>query len=263
MTLNLLRGGPLSHQPQIIGLHPTPWPFDYNCTPMAPPGIRVLVHIKPQDRATWSPLGKDGWYTGPAFESYRCYTVWIWASRSTRMCGTLTWLPTKLAMPGALSTDQILSGIHTSIVHALQHPSPVLPVTPLTTTHHDALLRLTDILPSMVVSSPPTISLAPETPTADLAPTPSLSAPPTLEPFPDPSLRVAVPAAPDNTSLRVPTPTAPNLARRTIQFAPLPSDILVATVSNSTGLHGKRAAPQNAAFSSPSATVKCHYNVPP
>ncbi|KAI2513346.1 hypothetical protein MHU86_1117 [Fragilaria crotonensis] len=158
---------------------------------MAPPGSRVLVHVKPQDRATWSPLGKNGWYTGPAFESYRCYAVWIWASRSTRICGTLTWLPTKLAMP-------------------------------------------------------------------DLTPTPSLSAPPTLEPFPDPSLRVAVPAAPDNTSLRVPTPTAPNLARRTIQFAPLPSDILVATVSNSTGLHGKRAAPQD---SSPSAT--CHPHLLP
>ena len=116
---------------------------------MAPPGIRVLVHVKPQDRATWSPHGKDGWYTGPALESYRCYTVWIWASRATRICDMLTWLPTKLVMPIASSTNRILSGID-AILHALQHPSPASPLAPLTATRHDALLRLTDILTAVI-----------------------------------------------------------------------------------------------------------------
>jgi hypothetical protein len=39
--------------------------FDFNRTPLAPPGIRVLVHEKPDKRTTWSPHASDGWYIGP------------------------------------------------------------------------------------------------------------------------------------------------------------------------------------------------------
>lgn len=70
---------------------------------------------------------------------------------------------------------------------------------------------------------------------APLAPTTADSA------TPDASLRVAVSPIPgkEDTSLRVvaPSPTPP---RRTVQLAPLPSDTLVATFSNSTGLQGKQ-----------------------
>ena len=69
-TLNLLRGSrinptKLSAHAQMHG-H-----FDLNRTPLAPHGIRVLVHIKPSNHTMWSPHGADGWYTGPALESYR------------------------------------------------------------------------------------------------------------------------------------------------------------------------------------------------
>ena len=111
------------------------------------PAFRVHIHVKPQDRTTWSLHGKDGWYTGPALESYRCCTVWIWQSRSSRICDTITWLPTKLAMPIASSIDRILSGIDTT-VQVLHHPLSASPSAPLSTTHHDELLQLTDILTS-------------------------------------------------------------------------------------------------------------------
>jgi hypothetical protein len=52
--------------------------FDFNHTPLAPPGLRVLVHEKPQNRETWSPHALDGWYIGPALETYQCYNVWLW-----------------------------------------------------------------------------------------------------------------------------------------------------------------------------------------
>ena len=71
LTLNLLRGSrinpKLSAWAQVNGL------YDYNCTPLAPPGCRVLVHAKPQQSNTWSPHALDGWYVGPAVDSYRCY----------------------------------------------------------------------------------------------------------------------------------------------------------------------------------------------
>jgi hypothetical protein len=52
--------------------------FDFNQTPLAPPSIHIIAHEKPADRETWSPRGLDGWYIGPALESYCCFMVWIW-----------------------------------------------------------------------------------------------------------------------------------------------------------------------------------------
>lgn len=70
LSLNLLRGSrmnsKLSAWEQLHGA------FDFKRTPIAPPGIRVLVHNKPGVRGTWSPHALDGWYLGPALDSYRC-----------------------------------------------------------------------------------------------------------------------------------------------------------------------------------------------
>ncbi|KAI2511195.1 hypothetical protein MHU86_3160 [Fragilaria crotonensis] len=244
-TLNLLRGSHIN--PKLSAYAQLHGHFDYNRTPMAPPGIRVLVHVKPVDRTSWSPHAEDGWYTGPAFDSYRCYRVWIWASSVLRICDTLTWLPTKLTLPVASSDDRILAGIHT-IVQALQQPAPASPLAPLPATHHDALLRLTALL--QAISDPPVT-----TPLAALPSPPAPSLPGGDTSTPGASLRVAastlvlplpplVPAPPHSPSLRVPTPVSPLTTvgppQRTVHFAPLPSDILGGTFRNSTGLRGTK-----------------------
>ena len=36
--------------------------FDFNRTPLAPPGMKVLVYETPDQRRTWAPHGIDGWY---------------------------------------------------------------------------------------------------------------------------------------------------------------------------------------------------------
>ena len=46
--------------------------FDYNATPLVPPGTKVLAHDKPSKRATWGPNGEEGWTIGPSPEHYRC-----------------------------------------------------------------------------------------------------------------------------------------------------------------------------------------------
>jgi len=71
----------------------------------------VLVHEKPQQRSTWAPHALDGWYLGPALESYRCYNVWIWETRSERICDTLSWFPTQVKMPTASTDDLILASL--------------------------------------------------------------------------------------------------------------------------------------------------------
>jgi hypothetical protein len=59
MTLNLLRT--LQINPRLLAWSQVHEPFDFNRTPLAPPGTRVLVHEKPSLRGTCSPLAVDGW----------------------------------------------------------------------------------------------------------------------------------------------------------------------------------------------------------
>ncbi|MCK7513581.1 MAG: hypothetical protein MZV70_62540 [Desulfobacterales bacterium] len=92
LTLNLLRGSRIN--PKLSAYAQLHGSYDFNRTPIAPPGIRVLVHDKPANRTTWSPHALDGWYTGPALDSYRCYRVWLWDSRTERIADTVSWFPT-------------------------------------------------------------------------------------------------------------------------------------------------------------------------
>ena len=59
VTLNLLRpfriNPTLSAHAQLHGL------FDFNATTFAPPGTKVIVHLKPTIRRSWEPRGQDGW----------------------------------------------------------------------------------------------------------------------------------------------------------------------------------------------------------
>eukprot|EP00957_Ditylum_brightwellii_P053208 4034464-Ditylum_brightwellii.AAC.1 len=49
--------------------------FHFEATPMAPPGTRCYIHIKPHKQASWGFHAEDAWYVGPALQHYRCYTV--------------------------------------------------------------------------------------------------------------------------------------------------------------------------------------------
>ena len=60
LTLNLLRAArsnpKLSVYAYLFGS------FDFNATPLAPPGTKVIIHSKPGNRASWDANGKEGWY---------------------------------------------------------------------------------------------------------------------------------------------------------------------------------------------------------
>ena len=38
--------------------------FNFNRTPFPPPGTRILVHAKPENKSTYAPHGSDEWYIG-------------------------------------------------------------------------------------------------------------------------------------------------------------------------------------------------------
>ena len=59
--------------------------FDFNTTPMAPPGKKVIAHEKPNQRAIQSKHVVLGWYIGPSLEHYRCYRIFATETRSERI----------------------------------------------------------------------------------------------------------------------------------------------------------------------------------
>ena len=231
MTLNLLRGSRIN--PRLSAYAQLHGHFDFNRTPLAPPGIRVLVHIKPSERTSWSPHGEDGWYTGPALEAYRCYTVWLWETRATRTCDTLTWFPTKTVMPLASSNDLILAGIQ-DIVQALEKPTAGSPFDPLTDSHHEALRQLTTILTSLASPPRPTLTVPPSVAIT--------TEPPQL--IEDAPLRMALPPSPLPTALDDVAQTDPPLRVekpiKAVKFAPLPTPATSDTFANTTGATGKK-----------------------
>ena len=119
LTLNLLqtaRANPsLSAHTYLFGN------FDFNSTPLAPPGTKVMVHLKPNVRSTWDSRAKDGWYIGPSMHHYRCVRCYLPATRREVDTDTVTFLPKHIKFPEVHLHDflhqaatDILSLIHNS-----------------------------------------------------------------------------------------------------------------------------------------------------
>jgi hypothetical protein len=107
LTLNLLRTSRIN--PKLFAHAQMHGFLNFNKTPIATPGIRVLVHENPSMRGTWTPHAVDGWYLGPTIDHYRSYKVWIWEIKATRITDTLTWFPSKVKMPSASSTYESIA----------------------------------------------------------------------------------------------------------------------------------------------------------
>jgi hypothetical protein len=138
ISLNLLRRSRLN--PKLSAHAHLHGFFYYNRTLIGPPGTRVLTHEKPSNRASLSTHAFDGWYTGPALDSYRCYTIWMWDICRERIFNTLTWFPSKVTMPLASSVDLIIASAN-DIIHALDNPSsnsPLAPSLTVTSTSSDS-----------------------------------------------------------------------------------------------------------------------------
>jgi hypothetical protein len=70
--------------------------FDFNKTPLAPPGTRVVVHVTPNQRANVASHGINGWWVGPSKGHCRCHKCHIPSTYGVRDALTINWFhPTK------------------------------------------------------------------------------------------------------------------------------------------------------------------------
>ena len=90
VTLNLLL--PSNTHPQLSFHCHLFGPFNYRYTPLAPPGLPVLAHVKPNQWQTWDLHSLDGWYLGHAPNHYRCHRVYVNSHKSERNFDTMEFL---------------------------------------------------------------------------------------------------------------------------------------------------------------------------
>ena len=147
LTLNLLRGSRLD--PSLSAWAQLHGAYDFNAHPIAPVGMRIVLHEKPGQRATWAPHGVEGFYLGPALEHYRCYRGWVISTQRERVVDTVAWHPTTVHMPGSSERELLTKAIkdlqgaiiaHSSTLPSTQSPS-------LTELHQQLATLFPDIPP--------------------------------------------------------------------------------------------------------------------
>ena len=103
ITLNLLRASRIN--PNLSAYAALFGNFNYDRTPLAPPGSKVIAHEKPGQRRSWGAHGVDGWYIGPALNHYRCHRVYLPSTRGERVSDTVEFFPHRGNIPAVTPAD--------------------------------------------------------------------------------------------------------------------------------------------------------------
>lgn len=126
ITLNLLRASQI--HPQLSSYASVFGNFNFNRTPLAPPGTKIVFHNKATQRASWAFHGQEGWYIGPAMDHYRNITGYFPKERSEKFTDTVTFIPHEIPIP-QISLDEYLLQAVDDIISILQTPESTLPPT--------------------------------------------------------------------------------------------------------------------------------------
>ena len=180
-TLNFLRKSrinpKLSAHDQVFGV------FDYNRTPLAPLGTKVVIHERPKQRGTWSAHGQLGWLTGPAMHHYRHFQINVSSTGGDRVSDTVEFIPTNYIMPRTSSRDRIAAALD-EITHAIANPCPRSPFLNGEQTQ-EIVNELSDIF-STHEQPPRVVPLRPRPKTPSAQPPPRVARP-RIQPLPYPN----------------------------------------------------------------------------
>ena len=99
------------------------WVFDFNCTPMASPGTRVLIFEGTTKRPMFAQHGVEGWYWVPSPEHNQCYTVCVPSTHMERIVRTVDLFRCNFPVPKRLSTYTAFQAVE-DLVETLNNPAP-------------------------------------------------------------------------------------------------------------------------------------------
>jgi hypothetical protein len=168
--------------------------YDFDAHPIAPVGIKVIVHDKPDNRASWDAHGVEGFYLGPALDHYRCWRAWIKSTRSVRVSDTMAWFPARVKMPGASPIDMLsaaVKDVSAALTRVADNEAVSQHRQPYDTLHVTAVSALQDIARMLNPNAPfanppddvaePVIAMAPIQRVPVEEPPDVIAAPPVME----------------------------------------------------------------------------------
>ena len=119
LTLNLLRFSRI--YPRISAYNQVKGIFDWNATPLMPPGCNVIIHDRPMERNSWDNRGTPGYYvniTPTHNRNYQCYNP---TTMKTRISNTVEFLPAFGTLPTITPLDRFSMAVE-DLVEAQQNP---------------------------------------------------------------------------------------------------------------------------------------------
>jgi hypothetical protein len=125
ITLNLLRSS--RRQPKLSAWSCLNGNFDYNKTPLAPPGTRAVVHVTPAERGNMAPHGVDGWYIGPSLEHYRCHKYYIPSTFGVRDALTVDWFTYSIPFPKVTADEYLRQTVNDMLTLIQDKLTPSIP----------------------------------------------------------------------------------------------------------------------------------------
>jgi hypothetical protein len=79
--------------------------FNFNATPLAPPGTKSLIYDDLAAQTSWAPHATGGLYVDPASDHYQCLQFYIPATQRFRFSGMWHLYPTHCQIPISLQQD--------------------------------------------------------------------------------------------------------------------------------------------------------------
>ena len=118
LTLNLLRASRLN--PKMSAYAYMYWNFDYNRTPLVPPGTRFVSHIKSGIQRLWEFNGEQGW-TVSSPDHYICITCYFLTNRQERQFDSVTFILKTVSYPSVKMEDYLAQAAE-DIIYMLTAP---------------------------------------------------------------------------------------------------------------------------------------------
>jgi hypothetical protein len=149
LTVNLLRQATIN--PKISAWEYLNCPFDFNKTPLAPVGCRVLIQAKLVMQRSWDYRAKQGFYLGPALDHYRCYKLVNSDTKQKVILDTVKLRHAYLQILMVLADDKIINGRQV-MAGALQNAPP-----PTSSNQLDAIETILTLFEKWTLLAPPAL----------------------------------------------------------------------------------------------------------
>ena len=97
--------------------------YNFDTTPLASPGVRVLLYNDPDHRLSYGVHSDEAYYLIPVLKHYCFYNFFVQSTGGTRICATAQFFPTDVAAPTLLPTAKIVVA-ENELVNVLKQPLP-------------------------------------------------------------------------------------------------------------------------------------------